>query len=70
VELRHLRYFVAVAEELHFAGRRYLAQPAVSEHVRKLEEEAPSGACDRLPRSEPVVEGLGVEKWPRLGDRG
>ncbi len=56
VEVRHLRAFVAVAEELNFsraAERLYLSQPALSRQIRTLERLV---GCELLRRSTRHVE--------------
>src|SRR5258708_25552433 len=58
MELRHLRYFVAVAEEGSFLGaasRLRVAQPALSKQIHDLEHEVGVKLFERRPRGTRVT---------------
>lgn len=59
MELRHLRYFVAIAEREHFrraAEQLLVAQPALTRYMKLLEQELGVALFERLPRGVRLTE--------------
>jgi hypothetical protein len=69
VELRQLRYFVAVSEELNFgraAAREHIVQSALSQQVQRLERELGVRLLERTTHYVALTR-RGRRSWSRLG---
>jgi len=70
VELHQLRYFCAVARAGNFtraAEEQHIAQPSLSQQVRKLEDELGAKLFDRFPRFARLTE-FGTAFLPKAGE--
>ena len=77
MELRHIRYFLAVAEEHHFtraAAKIGIGQPPLSQQIRDLEEEVGAALFHRVAHGAELTEAgkaflAGVRQMPLLAER-